>query len=161
MGAASSSIRDLPENEYLKKLSGREAISENDPFWNQLLSFSFTIPTNRALEPPACTSSRSTSVEAYQGHGGRIYNYPMSRQTGNAQKHPRMMSILELQDSSQVDFCYVLTLTFCGGFDCTNAELKLLDEASVSVCKSLGSEYEDLMEELLCCLIQLIVEIPL
>uniref|UniRef100_A0A8C5RNY9 Dymeclin n=1 Tax=Laticauda laticaudata TaxID=8630 RepID=A0A8C5RNY9_LATLA len=51
MGAASSSIRDLPENEYLKKLSGREAISENDPFWNQLLSFSFTIPTNRNISP--------------------------------------------------------------------------------------------------------------
>ncbi|XP_074021742.1 dymeclin isoform X11 [Numenius arquata] len=48
MGANSSSISELPENEYLKKLSGAEPISENDPFWNQLLSFSFTTPTNSA-----------------------------------------------------------------------------------------------------------------
>lgn len=47
MGANSSSISELPDNEYLKKLSGAEPISENDPFWNQLLSFSFTAPTNR------------------------------------------------------------------------------------------------------------------
>lgn len=47
MGANSSSISELPENEYLKKLAGAEPISENDPFWNQLLSFSFTTPTNR------------------------------------------------------------------------------------------------------------------
>ncbi|XP_074021741.1 dymeclin isoform X10 [Numenius arquata] len=88
MGANSSSISELPENEYLKKLSGAEPISENDPFWNQLLSFSFTTPTN-------------------------------------------------------------------------SADLKLLEEATISVCKSLGAECEDLIEELLCCLIQLIVEIPL
>ncbi|KAJ6662957.1 hypothetical protein lerEdw1_010778 [Lerista edwardsae] len=88
MGANSSSISELPENEYLKKLSGREAISENDPFWNQLLSFNFNTPTN-------------------------------------------------------------------------SAELKLLEDAAISVCKSLESECRDLMEELLCCLIQLIVEIPL
>ncbi|KAL2296400.1 hypothetical protein Nmel_015716 [Mimus melanotis] len=48
MGANSSSISELPENEYLQKLSGSEPISENDPFWNQLLSFSFTTPTNSA-----------------------------------------------------------------------------------------------------------------
>ncbi|CAH7089301.1 Dym [Phodopus roborovskii] len=46
MGANSSSISDLPKNEYLKKLSGTESISENDPFWNQLFSFSFPAPTS-------------------------------------------------------------------------------------------------------------------
>uniref|UniRef100_A0A8C3W2E1 Dymeclin n=1 Tax=Catagonus wagneri TaxID=51154 RepID=A0A8C3W2E1_9CETA len=46
MGSNSSRIGDLPKNEYLKKLSGTESISENDPFWNQLLSFSFPAPTS-------------------------------------------------------------------------------------------------------------------
>ncbi|KAH0514357.1 Dymeclin [Microtus ochrogaster] len=46
MGSNSSRISDLPKNEYLKKLSGTESISENDPFWNQLFSFSFTAPTS-------------------------------------------------------------------------------------------------------------------
>ncbi|KAM4707193.1 dymeclin [Discoglossus pictus] len=48
MGANSSTINELSDNEYLKKLSGTEAISENDPFWNQLLSFTFNTPTNSA-----------------------------------------------------------------------------------------------------------------
>jgi hypothetical protein len=47
MGSNSSKISDLPKNEYLKKLSGPESISENDPFWNQLFSFSFPAPTSR------------------------------------------------------------------------------------------------------------------
>ncbi|KAF6302837.1 dymeclin [Rhinolophus ferrumequinum] len=46
MGSNSSRISDLPKNEYLKKLSGTESVSENDPFWNQLLSFSFPAPTS-------------------------------------------------------------------------------------------------------------------
>ncbi|XP_074062263.1 dymeclin isoform X2 [Macrotis lagotis] len=88
MGANSSSISDLSENEYLKRLSGTESISENDPFWNQLLSFSFTTPNN-------------------------------------------------------------------------STELKLLEEATISVFKSLDADSEDLIEELLCCLIKLIIDIPL
>uniref|UniRef100_A0A2K6ENT3 Dymeclin n=1 Tax=Propithecus coquereli TaxID=379532 RepID=A0A2K6ENT3_PROCO len=46
MGSNSSRIGDLPKNEYLKKLAGTESVSENDPFWNQLLSFSFPAPTS-------------------------------------------------------------------------------------------------------------------
>uniref|UniRef100_A0A671FAU3 Dymeclin n=1 Tax=Rhinolophus ferrumequinum TaxID=59479 RepID=A0A671FAU3_RHIFE len=46
MGSNSSRIGDLPKNEYLKKIEGTESVSENDPFWNQLLSFSFPAPTS-------------------------------------------------------------------------------------------------------------------
>ncbi|GAB6032050.1 hypothetical protein CHUAL_010419 [Chamberlinius hualienensis] len=49
MGANSStSIGELKDNEYLRRFVGREAISFNDPFWNQLLSFSFLPPQNSA-----------------------------------------------------------------------------------------------------------------
>lgn len=48
MGANSSSTADIASNDYLKRLAGTESISENDPFWNQLLSFTFTTPTNGA-----------------------------------------------------------------------------------------------------------------
>ncbi|XP_036177986.1 dymeclin isoform X5 [Myotis myotis] len=88
MGSNSSRLGDLPKNEYLKKLSGTESVSENDPFWNQLLSFSFPAPTS-------------------------------------------------------------------------STDLKLLEEATISVCRSLGSDSEDLLEELVCCLMQLITDIPL
>uniref|UniRef100_A0A8C4QHW9 Dymeclin n=1 Tax=Eptatretus burgeri TaxID=7764 RepID=A0A8C4QHW9_EPTBU len=36
-------LKDLDKNVYLLKLAGPSAISHNDPFWNQL--FSFTLPT--------------------------------------------------------------------------------------------------------------------
>ncbi|XP_071098647.1 dymeclin-like [Haliotis cracherodii] len=46
MGATTSSLADLAQNEYLMRLSGRDPIDPMDPFWNQLLSFSFLIPVN-------------------------------------------------------------------------------------------------------------------
>ncbi|KAK3095350.1 hypothetical protein FSP39_013559 [Pinctada imbricata] len=46
MGANSSSISELTNNEYLRRLSAAEPINPIDPFWNQLLSYSFLIPIN-------------------------------------------------------------------------------------------------------------------
>lgn len=46
MGANSSSISELTNNEYLLKLAGTDPVSTIDPFWNQLLSYSFLIPIN-------------------------------------------------------------------------------------------------------------------
>ena len=39
MGIGSSTTLQLLENEYLKKLSSTDTISEYDPFWNQLFSY--------------------------------------------------------------------------------------------------------------------------
>lgn len=47
MGANTSQVSDLSDNPSLKTLVGTESISENDPFWNQLISFTFISPTNR------------------------------------------------------------------------------------------------------------------
>ncbi|XP_035212271.1 dymeclin-like [Stegodyphus dumicola] len=44
MGTSSSSLHELQDNKYLLQFSGKEAISPNDPFWNQLLSFTFVPP---------------------------------------------------------------------------------------------------------------------
>ncbi|TNM92353.1 hypothetical protein fugu_019365 [Takifugu bimaculatus] len=46
MGANTSHISDLSNNQSLKTLVGTESISENDPFWNQLISFTFISPTS-------------------------------------------------------------------------------------------------------------------
>ena len=47
MGAnSSSSIVELSSNEYLQKLVGKAPIPHDDPFWNQMLSFSFSISKN-------------------------------------------------------------------------------------------------------------------
>ncbi|KAI1718559.1 dyggve-Melchior-Clausen syndrome protein [Ditylenchus destructor] len=39
----SSENEDIKQNEILKKLSGTETISDNDPYWNKLFSFNFNI----------------------------------------------------------------------------------------------------------------------
>ncbi|KAK4319387.1 hypothetical protein Pmani_009670 [Petrolisthes manimaculis] len=46
MGAGSSSLSQLSSNVYLKRFVGSEVITANDPFWNQLLSFTFSIPNS-------------------------------------------------------------------------------------------------------------------
>nr|CAB3240284.1 dymeclin-like [Phallusia mammillata] len=48
MGIGCSSISQLRENEYLTKLSSKQTISENEPFWNQLFSFQLASPASRS-----------------------------------------------------------------------------------------------------------------
>ncbi|KFD56967.1 hypothetical protein M514_02224 [Trichuris suis] len=47
MGGQISTSSKLNENVLLRKFSGLEPISENDPFWNLLLSFNFKAPTSK------------------------------------------------------------------------------------------------------------------
>ncbi|XP_012945057.1 dymeclin, partial [Aplysia californica] len=66
MGATSSSLSELSSNEYLRRLSGPEPIDQMDPFWNQLLSFSFQIPVSssdaRLLEESTDSVARSFAL---------------------------------------------------------------------------------------------------
>ncbi|XP_076439068.1 dymeclin-like [Babylonia areolata] len=66
MGAAGSSLSELGSNEYLKRLSGLEPINPMDPFWNQLLSFSFLIPVTsadaRLLEESTAQIARTFAI---------------------------------------------------------------------------------------------------
>lgn len=48
MGVGSSDLHQLKDNEYLKKLSGCEIISQYDPFWNRLFSYSFSTVDKRS-----------------------------------------------------------------------------------------------------------------
>ncbi|XP_070593020.1 dymeclin [Erythrolamprus reginae] len=164
MGAASSSIHELPENEYLKKLSGREAISENDPFWNQLLSFSFTIPTNSAelkLLDEASVSVCKSLVEnnPRTGNLASLIKVFLSRTkelkiSAECQNH---LFIWQAQNALFIICCLLKVLIS----QTSEEELQLHFTYEEKTPGSCGSEYEDLMEELLCCLIQLIVEVPL
>nr|XP_054751775.1 dymeclin-like [Lytechinus pictus] len=48
MGATGSSLSELGENECLQRFVGKDSIDDTDPFWEQLLSFSFNIPHTSA-----------------------------------------------------------------------------------------------------------------
>ncbi|KFV74272.1 Dymeclin [Dryobates pubescens] len=164
MGANSSSISDLPENEYLKKLSGAEPISENDPFWNQLLSFSFTTPTNSAdlkLLEEATISICKSLVEKNPrtGNLGALIKVFLSRTkelkiSAECQNH---LFIWQAHNALFIICC--LLKVFISRM--SEEELQLHFTYEEKTAGSYGTECEDLIEELLCCLIQLIVEIPL
>ncbi|XP_075595833.1 dymeclin isoform X3 [Balearica regulorum gibbericeps] len=164
MGANSSSISELPENEYLKKLSGAEPISENDPFWNQLLSFSFTTPTNSAdlkLLEEATISVCKSLVEKNPrtGNLGSLIKVFLSRTkelkiSAECQNH---LFIWQAHNALFIICC--LLKVFISQMSEEELQLHFTYEEKAS--GSYGTECEDLIEELLCCLIQLIVEIPL
>ncbi|NWQ95807.1 DYM protein, partial [Burhinus bistriatus] len=164
MGANSSSISELPENEYLKKLSGAEPISENDPFWNQLLSFSFTTPTNSAdlkLLEEATISVCKSLVEKNPrtGNLGSLIKVFLSRTkelkiSAECQNH---LFIWQAHNALFIICC--LLKVFISRM--SEEELQLHFTYEEKAPGSYGTECEDLVEELLCCLIQLIVEIPL
>ncbi|OPJ86398.1 dymeclin [Patagioenas fasciata monilis] len=164
MGANSSSISELPENEYLKKLAGAEPISENDPFWNQLLSFSFTTPTNSAdlkLLEEATISVCKSLVEKNPrtGNLGSLIKVFLSRTkelkiSAECQNH---LFIWQAHNALFIICC--LLKVFISRM--SEEELQLHFTYEEKAPGSYGTECEDLIEELLCCLIQLIVEIPL
>lgn len=165
MGANSSSISELPENEYLQKLSGSEPISENDPFWNQLLSFSFTTPTNSAdlkLLEEATISVCKSLVEKNPrtGNLGSLIKVFLSRTkelkiSAECQNH---LFIWQAHNALFIICC--LLKVFISRMSEEELQLHFTYEEKAGP-SSYGAEYEDLIEELLCCLIQLIVEIPL
>ncbi|NXC43696.1 DYM protein, partial [Penelope pileata] len=164
MGANSSSISELPDNEYLKKLSGTEPISENDPFWNQLLSFSFSTPTSSAdlkLLEEATISICTSLVEKNPrtGNLGALVKVFLSRTkelkiSAECQNH---LFIWQAHNALFIICCLLKVLIS----RVSEEELQLHFTYEEKTPGLYGAEREDLLEELLCCLIQLIVEIPL
>lgn len=65
MGANTSQVSDLSESQSIRTLIGPDAISENEPFWNQLISFTFTSPTSRWDAPltPSLMSRTLTLIQ--------------------------------------------------------------------------------------------------
>ena len=49
MGAQFSNVNDLKKNQYLKRLADVDPIDVNDPFWNQLLSFTTNLPLTKLV----------------------------------------------------------------------------------------------------------------
>ncbi|XP_014387447.1 PREDICTED: dymeclin isoform X1 [Myotis brandtii] len=163
MGSNSSRIGDLPKNEYLKKLSGTESVSENDPFWNQLLSFSFPAPTSstdlKLLEEATISVCRSlVENNPRTGNLGALIKVFLSR-TKELKLSAECRNHIFIWQTNNALFiiCYLLKVFIC---EMSEEELQLhftYEEKSGSY----SSDSEDLLEELVCCLMQLITDIPL
>ncbi|XP_047382975.1 dymeclin isoform X2 [Sciurus carolinensis] len=164
MGSNSSRISDLPKNEYLKKLSGTESVSENDPFWNQLLSFSFPAPTSSTelkLLEEATISVCKALVEnnPRTGNLGALIKVFLSR-TKELKLSAECQNHIFIWQTHNALFiiCCLLKVFIC---EMSDEELQLHFTYEEKSPGSYGSDSEDLLEELLCCLMQLITDIPL
>uniref|UniRef100_A0A3Q2LS39 Dymeclin n=1 Tax=Equus caballus TaxID=9796 RepID=A0A3Q2LS39_HORSE len=164
MGSNSSRIGDLPKNEYLKKLSGTESVSENDPFWNQLLSFSFPAPTSstelKLLEEATISVCRSlVENNPRTGNFGALIKVFLSR-TKELKLSAECQNHIFIWQTHNALFiiCCLLKVFIC---EMSEEELQLHFTYEDKSPGSYSSDSEDLLEELLCCLMQLITDIPL
>uniref|UniRef100_A0A2R9AW21 Dymeclin n=1 Tax=Pan paniscus TaxID=9597 RepID=A0A2R9AW21_PANPA len=152
MGSNSSRIGDLPKNEYLKKLSGMESISENDPFWNQLLSFSFPAPTkghiNLCVENNPRTGNLGALIKVFLSRTKEL------KLSAECQNH---IFIWQTHNALFI-ICCLLKVFIC---QMSEEELQLHFTYEEKSPGNYSSDSEDLLEELLCCLMQLITDIPL
>uniref|UniRef100_G3RWU4 Dymeclin n=1 Tax=Gorilla gorilla gorilla TaxID=9595 RepID=G3RWU4_GORGO len=164
MGSNSSRIGDLPKNEYLKKLSATESISENDPFWNQLLSFSFPAPTSstelKLLEEATISVCRSlVENNPRTGNLGALIKVFLSR-TKELKLSAECQNHIFIWQTHNALFiiCCLLKVFIC---QMSEEELQLHFTYEEKSPGNYSSDSEDLLEELLCCLMQLITDIPL
>ncbi|KAM5219384.1 dymeclin isoform 1-T1 [Hipposideros larvatus] len=164
MGSNSSRIDDLPKNEYLKKLSGTESVSENDPFWNQLLSFSFPAPTSstelKLLEEATVSVCRSlVENNPRTGNLGALIKVFLSR-TKELKLSAECQNHIFIWQTHNALFiiCCLLKVFIC---EMSEEELQLHFTYEEKSPGSYSCDSEDLLEELVCCLMQLIIDIPL
>ncbi|XP_028639058.1 dymeclin [Grammomys surdaster] len=164
MGSNSSKISDLPKNEYLKKLSGPESISENDPFWNQLFSFSFPAPTSstelKLLEEATISVCKSlVENNPRTGNLAALTKVFLSR-TRELRLSAECQNHIFIWQTHNALFiiCCLLKVFIC---ELSEEELQLHFTYEDKSPGSYSSDSEDLLEELLCSLIQLITDTPL
>ncbi|XP_055478853.1 dymeclin [Psammomys obesus] len=164
MGSNSSRISDLPKNEYLKKLSGTESISENDPFWNQLFSFSFPAPTSstelKLLEEATISVCKSlVENNPRTGNLGALTKVFLSR-TRELRLSVECQNHIFIWQTHNALFiiCCLLKVFIC---EMSEEDLQLHFTYEEKSPGSYSSDSEDLLEELLCSLIQLITDTPL
>ncbi|XP_059845732.1 dymeclin [Hypanus sabinus] len=164
MGANSSNIAELASNDYLKRLAGTESISENDPFWNQLLSFSFTTPTNgadaRLLEEATLPISKSLIVNnPCTGNFQALVKIFLSRTNELKISAECQDQLFIWQAHNALFIIRCLLKIFVSHMP--EEELLLNFTYQERAPLTYGAEPEGLLEGLICTLVHLIIELPL
>ncbi|KAM6901698.1 dymeclin [Lycodopsis pacificus] len=165
MGANTSHVSDLSDNPSLKVLVGTESMSENDPFWNQLISFTFISPTSsgdsklleEAVIPLAKIFIENNPRSGNFGALVRIF-LGRTRELKISTECQDQLFIWQAHNALFMIRCLLKVFIR----EMSEEELHLqfsYQERAPGSCGGTGSE--DLLEELLSNLIHLIVEVPL
>uniref|UniRef100_A0A672YYE5 Dymeclin n=1 Tax=Sphaeramia orbicularis TaxID=375764 RepID=A0A672YYE5_9TELE len=161
MGANTSQVSDLSDNPSLKALVGTESISENDPFWNQLISFTFISPTSSGdskLLEEAVIPLAKTLIEnnPRTGNFGALVRIFLGRTKELKISTECQDQLFIWQAHNALFMIRCLLKVFIR--EMSEEELQLqfsYQERAPGFCS------EDLLEELLSNLVHLIVEVPL
>ena len=185
MGANSSSIAELSDNEYLNRLSGQESIDVQDPFWNGLLSFTFAAPSSasdaRLLEESVvgiCKNLAKNNLET--GNFGALIRVFFRRASelkassqneeedaggggnGGADDALSFNDIFLWQTFNALFIVRTISKYLIEHLSEENV-LRQFDAVSGSVSSSAPSEEQlpvNVAEELLNCLVEIVVDVP-
>ncbi|TKS84360.1 Dymeclin [Collichthys lucidus] len=164
-GKLSRAVSDLSDNPSLKTLVGTESISENDPFWNQLISFTFISPTSSGdskLLEEAVIPLAKILIEnnPRTGNFGALVRIFLGRTKELKISTECQDQLFIWQAHNALFMIRCLLKVFIR--EMSEEELHLqfsYQERAPGSCGETGSQ--DLLEELLSNLIHLIVEVPL
>ncbi|XP_077478314.1 dymeclin isoform X2 [Stigmatopora argus] len=164
MGANTSQLSDLPDNPSLKTLVGTESISANDPFWNQLISFTVISPTSsgdsRLLEEAVLPLARLLIENNHRtGNFGTLVRIFLGRTKELKISTECQDQLFIWQAHNALFMIRCLLKVFIR--DMNVEELHLQFSYQERAPRSCGASHEDLLEELLSNLVHLIVEVPL
>ncbi|KAA8584490.1 hypothetical protein FQN60_008275 [Etheostoma spectabile] len=165
MGANTSHVSDLSDNPSLRALVGTESISENDPFWNQLISFTFISPTSSGdskLLEEAVIPLAKILIEnnPRTGNFGALVRIFLGRTKELKISTECQDQLFIWQAHNALFMIRCLLKVFIREISEEELHLQLsYQERAPGSCEETGSE--DLLEELLSNLIHLIVEVPL
>ncbi|XP_076614516.1 dymeclin [Chaetodon auriga] len=165
MGANTSQVSDLSDNPSLKALVGAESISENDPFWNQLISFTFISPTSsgdsKLLEEAVIPLAKALiENNPRTGNLGALVRIFLGRTKELKISTECQDQLFIWQAHNALFMIRCLLKVFIR--EMSEEELHLqfsYQERAPGSCGETGSQ--DLLEELLSNLVHLIVEVPL
>ncbi|CAN9504296.1 unnamed protein product [Ophioblennius macclurei] len=165
MGANTSQVSDLSDNPSLKALVAPESISENDPFWNQLISFTFISPTSsgdsKLLEEAVIPLAKALiENNPRSGNFGALVRVFLGRTKELKISTECQDQLFIWQAHNALFMIRCLLKVFIR--EMSEEELHLqfsYQERAPGFCGETGSE--DLLEELLSNLVHLIVEVPL
>ncbi|XP_051536901.1 dymeclin-like [Myxocyprinus asiaticus] len=164
MGANTSHVSDLSESPSIRTLIGPDAVSENDPFWNQLISFTFTSPTSSAddkLLEEAVVPLAKTLIQnnPRSGNFGALVRVFLSRtkELKISTECQDQLFIWQAHNALFLVRCLLKVLIR----EMNEEELHLQFTYQERAPGTYESSCEDLLEELVCHLVHLIVEVPL
>ncbi|KAM6986343.1 dymeclin [Aplochiton taeniatus] len=164
MGANTSQVSDLSENPSLKTLVGGDSISENDPFWNQLISFTFISPTSSAdsklLEEAVIPLAKILiDNNPRTGNFGALVRIFLGRTKELKISTECQDQLFIWQAHNALFMIRCLLKVFIRQMSEEQLHLHFsYKERAPGSCDAGG---EDLLEEFMCNLVHLIVEVPL